>query len=142
MRFNDWNSGWGSALHQVGMEGWAKIAGAKVKRRRGRIAALSSHGRRMIAGMNRRDFLAAMSAAAPLIQKLSAQSAATPNNKVVLKPFDYSGVTLRASMWQRQAASGRDFYFGLSNDDILHGYRVAAGAANAPGRALGGWCSP
>ncbi len=45
-------------------------------------------------------------------------------------------------MWQRQASAGRDFYLGLSNDDILHGYRVAAGAANAPGRALGGWCSP
>ncbi len=66
----------------------------------------------------------------------------TPYRKVVLEPFDYTGVTLRQSPWQRQASAGRDFYFGLSNDDILHGYRVAAGAANAPGRALGGWCSP
>jgi DUF1680 family protein len=93
--------------------------------------------------MNRRNFLATMSAAVPLAQSLSAQTAAaTPKNKVVLQPFDYSGVTLRPSVWQRQASAGRDFYLGLSNDDILHGYRVASGASNAPGRALGGWCSP
>ena len=59
----------------------------------------------------------------------------------MLEPFDYSGVTLRPSPWQRQAAAGRDFYLGLSNDDILHGYRAATGEANAPGRALGGWCA-
>jgi uncharacterized protein len=101
--------------------------------------------------LGRRDFLGTLGAFTPLAQgMLAAQSAGaaaeetrkTPYKKVVLEPFDYSGVTLGQSLWQRQAASGRDFYFGLSNDDILHGYRVAAGSANAPGRALGGWCSP
>ncbi|MGA7235203.1 MAG: beta-L-arabinofuranosidase domain-containing protein [Bryobacteraceae bacterium] len=98
--------------------------------------------------LGRRDFLGAVGALAPLAQSvLNAQSAdaasgTTPYKKIVLQPFDYSGVTLRPGMWQRQASAGRDFYLGLSNDDILHGYRVAAGAANAPGRALGGWCSP
>jgi uncharacterized protein len=98
--------------------------------------------------LGRRDFLGAVGALAPLAQSvLKAQSAdaasgTTPYKKIVLQPFDYSGVTLRPGMWQRQASAGRDFYLGLSNDDILHGYRVAAGAANAPGRALGGWCSP
>ena len=99
---------------------------------------------------SRRSFLGALGAA-PLVQGvLSAQTTGggaagnktTPNRKVVLEPFDYSGVTLGQSRWQRQALAGRDFYFGLSNDDILHGYRVAAGTANAPGAALGGWCSP
>src|SRR5215472_15222970 len=96
----------------------------------------------------RRDFLGTLGALAPLAQSaLKAQSAdaasgTTPRKKVVLQPFDYSGVTLRPGLWQRQASAGRDFYLGLSNDDILHGYRVAAGSANAPGRALGGWCSP
>jgi DUF1680 family protein len=98
--------------------------------------------------LGRRDFLGTLGALAPLAQSaLKAQSAeaasgTTPHKKVVLQPFDYSGVTLRPGLWQRQASAGRDFYLGLSNDDILHGYRAAAGSANAPGRALGGWCSP
>src|ERR1017187_4055195 len=101
--------------------------------------------------LGRREFLGAVGALAPVVQGvLSAQSAAaaetpaktTPYQKVAIEPFDYSGVSLRPSFWQRQATAGRDFYLGVSNDDILHGYRVAAGTADAPGRALGGWCSP
>jgi len=97
----------------------------------------------------RRHFLTVMGTLAPLAESALAQSATaaapnqtTPYKRVALEAFDYAGVTLRPSVWQRQAANGRDFYYGLSNDDILHGYRVAAGEANAPGRALGGWCSP
>jgi len=109
--------------------------------------------------LSRRDFLGTMgSAAAASVALVSGATSApmtrtpqaavktlnktTPYKKVVLEPFDYAGVTLRPSLWQRQASSGRDFYLGLSNDDILHGDRVAAGAASAPGRALGGWASP
>ena len=100
--------------------------------------------------LGRRDFLGAVGALAPLAQTmLAAQSAdtapasqTTPYKKVTIQSFDYTGVTLRPSVWQRQASAGRDYYLGLSNDDILHGYRVAAGSSGAPGRALGGWCSP
>ncbi len=108
--------------------------------------------------MSRRDFLGTMgsAAAASVVMTPLAQNSATPQDtraaaamakttpykKVVLEPFDYAGVTLRQSLWQRQAAAARDYYMSISNDDILHGYRVAAGTANAPGRALGGWCSP
>src|ERR1700744_392489 len=99
--------------------------------------------------LGRRGFLGTLGALAPLAQSVLAQNngntasgETTPFRKVTLQPFDYAGVTLRPSFWQRQASAGRDFYFDLSNDDILHGYRVAAGTANAPGRALGGWCSP
>jgi DUF1680 family protein len=104
----------------------------------------------MDAKLNRRDLLG-LGALMPLAQSmLTAQttesapagSKTTPYRKAVIQPFDYSSVTLRQSPWQRQASAGRDFYYGLSNDDILHGYRAAAGAASAPGRALGGWCSP
>lgn len=98
--------------------------------------------------LSRRGFLGTVGALAPFARgALSAQSndaenpKATPYRKVLLEPFDYAGVTLRQSRWQRQSFAGRDFYVGLSNDDILHGYRVAAGSADAPGRALGGWCS-
>lgn len=108
--------------------------------------------------LSRRDFLGTMGSAAVASAALTQQahsvtaaqntpsaaalSKTTPCKKVVLEPFDYAGVTLRESRWQRQASAGRDFYLGLSNDDILHGYRVAAGTANSPGRALGGWASP
>ena len=108
--------------------------------------------------MNRRDFLGTLGSAAaasvaltPMAQSMptsqgagsaAASGKTTPFKKVVLETFDYAGVTLRQSRWQRQASAGRDFYLGLSNDDILHGYRVAAGSANVPGRALGGWASP
>jgi uncharacterized protein len=101
--------------------------------------------------LGRRDFLGAAAALTPLVQSaLSAQNTGavneagrtSPYKRVTIEPFDYTGVTLRQGFWQRQASAGRDFYLGLSNDDILHGYRVAAGAAGAPGRALGGWCSP
>ncbi len=109
--------------------------------------------------LSRRDFLGTMGSAAaasvalvsgaksaPMTQSpqaaVKALNKTTPYKKVVLEPFDYAGVTLRPSLWQRQASSGRDFYLGLSNDDILHGYRKAAGTANPPGRVLGGWASP
>lgn len=98
--------------------------------------------------LGRREFLGAAGTLAPLVQGvLSAQGVetparTTPYRRVAIEPFDYSGVRLRPSFWQRQATAGRDYYLGVSNDDILHGYRVAAGTADAPGRALGGWCSP
>jgi DUF1680 family protein len=59
---------------------------------------------------------------------------------VLLQSFDYVGVKLRPSRWQRQYADARDFYLGVSNDDILHGFRAGAGLP-APGKTLGGWAS-
>lgn len=56
-----------------------------------------------------------------------------------LEPFDYDGVRLRESRWLKQYQAARDFWLGLSEDDILHGYRLAAGLP-APGKPLGGWC--
>jgi len=60
--------------------------------------------------------------------------------KMVLLPFDYQGVTLLPSRWQKQYASAREFYFNVSDDDILCGFRRAAGLP-APGKPLGGWAS-
>ena len=58
----------------------------------------------------------------------------------VLGTFEYNGVRLLPSMFQAQVAHARDVYFGLSNDDILKGFRRAAGLT-APGNDLGGWCA-
>src|SRR3974390_455676 len=60
--------------------------------------------------------------------------------RIKLEPFDYRGVKLRESRWQKQYNAARDFYFGVSDDDILCGYRSTAGMP-APGKPLGGWCA-
>ncbi|MCX6865609.1 MAG: twin-arginine translocation signal domain-containing protein, partial [Verrucomicrobia bacterium] len=65
----------------------------------------------------------------------------TPKGKLVLQPFDYRGVSLGPSHWQRQFQSARDYYLAVSDDDILCGFRRAAGL-RAPGQPLGGWASP
>lgn len=59
---------------------------------------------------------------------------------LLAQPFEYLGVHLAPSRWQRQMAAARDFYLNLPDDDILHGFRKAAGRP-APGAPLGGWCS-
>lgn len=97
--------------------------------------------------MNRRDFLAATGSAAlaytlakPAVSQTVAGQAPTSNGRVKLEPFDYEHVTLRESRWKQQFDLCKSFYLGVSDDDILCGYRRAAGQA-APGRPLGGWCA-
>ena len=51
--------------------------------------------------------------------------------------FDYQGITLLPSFWQKQFQAARDFYFNVPDDDILHGYR----GQDSPGQVLGGWCN-
>jgi DUF1680 family protein len=92
--------------------------------------------------MPRREFLKAAPVAAFAVSQL-AQGAIlkepTPASQIKIEPFDYRGVRLLPSRWQAQYQAARDFWLGLSEDDILHGYRAAAGLA-APGKPLGGWC--
>ena len=61
-----------------------------------------------------------------------------PSTKTALEPFDYRGVTLSESRWRTQYLAAREFYLNVPDDDILKGYRVAAGLP-APGETLGGW---
>ena len=63
-----------------------------------------------------------------------------PAARVKLETFDYRGVRLLDSRWLTQFKATRDYYLGVADDDILHGYRVAAGLP-APGQPLGGWCA-
>jgi uncharacterized protein len=85
-------------------------------------------------GTRRREFLAA---AAAVPAALSTAWSAAP--RVLVEPFDYQGVRLRESRWQQQYQTARHFYLGISDDDILKGFRAAAGLP-APGKTLGGWC--
>jgi DUF1680 family protein len=89
----------------------------------------------MDAELTRRDWLRA---AAAVTGALSLR-ADTPSRSV-LEPFDYRGVRLLQSRWRDQYLSARDYYFAVDNDDILHGWRAAAGLP-APGKPLGGWCA-
>ena len=100
--------------------------------------------------MKRREFLGKMGMATamftPLGQSLIrpqniSSPAKTINSRVLLSPFDYEGVLLLPSRWQQQFASGCDYYLNVSDDDILHGFRKAAGLS-APGAPLGGWAYP
>jgi hypothetical protein len=99
----------------------------------------------MNSDMPRRDFLASVPAAAYALRSTlnaPAHSAATvPTVGVTprLEPFDYSGVTLGPGRAKRQYNEAHELYSSVRDEDILHGYRAAAGLA-APGRPLGGWC--
>jgi DUF1680 family protein len=93
--------------------------------------------------MRRRDFLKT----APVAAYALAQAARGAEIKLSdtaarskIEPFDYRGVRLRQSRWQTQFQAAHQFWLSLPEDDILHGYRAAAGSP-APGKTLGGWCA-
>jgi DUF1680 family protein len=91
----------------------------------------------------RRDFLKAAPVAAYALTEIAKGAvlkAPASSSHIKLEPFDYRGVKLRESRWQKQYQAARDFYFGVSDDDILCGYRKAADLP-APGKPLGGWCA-
>lgn len=85
--------------------------------------------------MHRRDFLKAVSAGAGLLT----HSATAATGTKVIEAFDYQGVKLGDSRWRKQVQDAREYYLAISDDDILHGFRAAAGLP-APGKPLGGWC--
>ena len=93
--------------------------------------------------MHRRSFLKAAPIAAYAVARAvkgAPLDRSVSSDKIKLEPFEYRGVRLRESRWQKQCEAAHDFWLQLPEDDILHGYRTAAGLP-APGRALGGWCA-
>src|SRR5262252_2862631 len=88
---------------------------------------------------SRRDLLKAAPLAAGILSRASALAAPAMTVKNAIEAFDYKGVKLRDSRWRRQVLAAREFYLSLSDDDILHGFRRAAGLP-ARGKPLGGWC--
>lgn len=92
--------------------------------------------------LSRREFMVAAPAAAWVMARSASHGVPRPagsTSRVLIEPFDYSGVRLLSSRWQQQYHSARDTYLGISNDNILKGFREAAGLP-APGHTLGGWC--
>ena len=74
--------------------------------------------------INRRDF-ARVSALGVAFTSSSAKSTPGP---AVIEPFDYDGVRLKPSRLLTQYEAAREFYLGLSDDDILHGFRKKLGS--------------
>ena len=92
--------------------------------------------------MPRREFLKAAPLAAFAVTQAAKGAllpAAAPAGVNKIEPFEYVGVRLLESRWQKQFQAARDFWLGLPEEDILHGFRKAAGFA-APGKPMGGWC--
>lgn len=103
----------------------------------------------MMNRQSRRDFLktsaalpAALAAGVPAsaTSRQSAGESKPVDGRDILKPFDFDGVRLGASRWLEQFESAREYYLGVADDDILHGYRKASGLP-APGKPLGGWAA-
>jgi uncharacterized protein len=88
----------------------------------------------------RRDWLRSAGVVAGALSLRGPTKAAASDSRWRLKPFDYRGVRLHKSRWLDQYQASRDYYLGVSNDDILQGWRAAAGLP-APGKPLGGWCA-
>jgi hypothetical protein len=68
-----------------------------------------------------RDFLKAVPAiawtAAHASELSFPEAESTPSPRVCLESFDYTGVKLRPSRWQKQYDDARNYYFDVSNDD-------------------------
>ena len=104
--------------------------------------------------MPRREFLKSIPVAAgigvsvvkghplgPIVSTNPGRAAAGASSSALrIQAFDYQGVRLLDSRWRNQVQAARDYYLGVSNDDILCGFRVAVGVS-APGKPLGGWCA-
>ncbi len=91
--------------------------------------------------LNRREFVVAAAAGSSLLASGVAIAATEKESagRHVLETFNDASVKLGDSRWRTQYYDkAREFYFGVSNDDILHGFRAEANLP-APGKPLGGW---
>lgn len=84
--------------------------------------------------------LAASGAAAGPAQTAKGSPAGSASSRILLEPFDYSGVRLLHGRLKAQYDAMRDYFFAIPDDDILKGFRSRAGLS-APGEDLGGWYS-
>jgi DUF1680 family protein len=89
---------------------------------------------------SRRDWLRTAAAVVGALPLAAQTARADTPSRALIEPFDYRGVRLHKSRWLDQYEGSRDYYLDVSNDDILQGWRAAAGLP-APGKPLGGWCA-
>ncbi len=94
--------------------------------------------------MDRRSFVFAAGSACMLpplnlFGAGSAEAHGEVSSRARLRSFDYQGVRLLDGRFQQQVIATRALYFGMSDDDMLKGFRRAAGLP-APGNDMRGWC--
>ncbi len=93
--------------------------------------------------LSRREFaiVAAAAGGSMMLPKAESHAAATNSAaKLSIETFNDGSVKLGGGRWKTQYEQAREFYFGVSNDDILHGFRAEADLP-APGKPLGGWAA-
>lgn len=57
----------------------------------------------------------------------------------VIQSFDFGDVQLLPGLMYDEFREIKDYFMGLSNDDMLYGLRIKEGIPNPPGKAIGGW---
>ena len=70
---------------------------------------------------------------------IESSPASRAKGATLLETFDYEGVRLLPSRFLAQVERAREVYGSAPNDDILKGFRLAAGLP-APGGGMRGWC--
>jgi hypothetical protein len=62
-----------------------------------------------------------------------------PAKSNVVQSFDFGDVHLLPGLMYDEFMEIKDYFMGLSNDDMLHGLRLKQGISDPPGKAIGGW---
>lgn len=88
--------------------------------------------------LNRREFLAAGTAAAISMTRASFADSAASSSREPLRQMEYGQVVLTEGPIAEQYQAVHEHYLSLSNDRLLKVYRQAAGMP-APGPDMGGW---
>jgi hypothetical protein len=93
--------------------------------------------------MNRREFIngavgIGLATAAQNTSRGQAKTASRMPVEMALETFEYKGVRLLPGMFSSQVQQAYETYFGLSNEDMLKGFRREA-SLPAPGNDMTGW---
>jgi uncharacterized protein len=57
----------------------------------------------------------------------------------VVQSFDFGDVQLLPGLMYDEFKEIKDYFMGLSNDNMLYGLRIKAGIPDPPGKEIGGW---
>jgi uncharacterized protein len=69
----------------------------------------------------------------------SQQAKVIPARNNVIQPFDFGDVHLLPGLMNNEFNEIKDYFMGLSNDNMLYGLRKKEGISDPPGKEIGGW---
>jgi hypothetical protein len=76
---------------------------------------------------------------AVLIAGCSQPDRVRPAGTDVIQSFDFGQVQLLPGLMHDEFTEIKDYFMGLSNDDMLYKLRLESGMADPPGKEIGGW---